>query len=239
MIYTIAVRSSGVRPQVPPEGEVHLWSGDLDQLPPDVGVLSASERSRADRLVFTEHRRRFIAARAWCRSILGSCLGLAPRDVPVVADSYGKPRIRAGTGHADLRFNVSHCGNLALLGVATGCDIGVDLEVPLPAAAWPRVAERFLTPEERTCIRHLPSPQRSMALAEIWTRKESLSKARGTGLTAQVLSWSVGPACWLSRNCGGQLWVLSLYNYHPWAAAVAVERSRGGEYTLVVHRDRV
>jgi 4'-phosphopantetheinyl transferase len=237
MIDTIVVRSSGLRPQVPPEGEVHLWSADLDQLAADAGILSASERSRADRLVFTEHRRRFIAARVWCRSILGSCLGLAPQDVPMVADSCGKPHIRAGTGCADLRFSVSHCENLALMGVATDCNIGVDLEAPLPGASWPRVAERFLTPEERTCIRNLSSPQRSLALAEIWTRKESLSKAQGTGLTEQVLSWTVGPACWLSRCCSGQLWVVSLHNYYPWAAAVAVERSPGDVHALVVRRD--
>lgn len=235
MIDTVVMRSSGVRPQVPPEMEIHLWSADLDELPADASVLSISERSRADRMVFAEHRRRFIAARVWCRSILGSCLGLEPRDVPLVADSYGKPHLRVGTGLADLRFNVSHCGRLALMGIAAGRNIGVDLEAPLPATSWPRVAERFLTCEERTYVRDLAGPQQSLALAEIWTRKESLSEALGTGLTTQILSWTVGPACWLSRRCGERLEVMSLPNYHPWAAAVAIEQNPGDAYALVVH----
>ena len=226
MIHTLVMQqSSGMRPEVPAGGEVHLWSADLDELPGDVNILSPSERARADRLILGEHRRRFVAARAWSRSILGSCLGLAPCDVPLVTDAYGKPHIRAGINHADLRFNLSHCGPLALMAVTVGRNVGVDLETPLPEHSWPRVAERFLTPEELACVQGLSPKVRALALAEIWTRKESLSKALGTGLTAQVLSWTVGPANRAPLRCGEQLWVVSLHSYDPWAAAVAIQQS--------------
>ncbi|MGA3284752.1 MAG: hypothetical protein ABSD57_09880 [Verrucomicrobiota bacterium] len=78
--------------------EIHLWQTDLDELTTNGGIsfrtLSFTEQERARRFVFEEHRRRYIAARAWLRSVPGACLNLPPRAAPLAASCCLKKKIR-------------------------------------------------------------------------------------------------------------------------------------------------
>src|SRR5688572_23419517 len=68
-----------------PEQEVHLWLLRLDEpgLPQDqlLECLDAVEQARVAKNPFSLPRGRFLARRAWLRILLGSYLGLPPRDV--------------------------------------------------------------------------------------------------------------------------------------------------------------
>jgi 4'-phosphopantetheinyl transferase len=219
----------------PTPSEIHLWQADLDKLPGQEGnwsrSLSFPEQSRAGRFVYAKHRRRYVAAKAWTRQVLSSYLRVKPRTVPLTTGSHGKPQIVAAANPADLRFNVSHSGRFALLAVATGNEVGVDVQSPLPEVSWPVVAERFFTRAEQESLRRLPPPSRASAFMEIWTRKEAAGKALGLGLTPRVWSLEVGLAAQGAVNCGNGLWVWSLPAQDSSAAAVAV-LSRGGKPCL-------
>jgi len=215
-----------VEPPVP--DEIHLWQADLDAFPGDAGIwlrlVSSAEQDRARRFVFEEPRRRYLAAKAWTRRVLAAYLKLSPRDTPLTAGAHGKPQIAAEANHADLRFSLSHCGRFALLAVAIGDEVGVDLQAPLPEGSWPAVAERCFTREERECVRLRPAAAQASACTEIWTRKEAAGKALGAGLTPRVFSFAVGPASWGTIDCGEGLCVRSLPSQDRFAAAVAVQQ---------------
>jgi len=209
--------------------EIHLWQADLDEPTTNGGIsfraLSSTEVDRARRFVFEEHRRRYLAARAGLRAVLGAYLNLSPPAVPLAANAHGKPCIAAEANHAGLQFNLSHCDHLALLAVTAEREIGVDLEGTLRDAAWPAVAGRFCTPNEREHVQALPPAMRAPAFAEIWTRKEAAGKAVGEGSMSRIFSIAVGPAGWGMVDCGGGLLVWSLPAQDRFAAALAVRQT--------------
>jgi 4'-phosphopantetheinyl transferase len=214
----------------PAVGSVHLWSADLDDWADatDAGEeeLPAAEREQARRFVIAAVRRRYAAGRRWLRRVLGSYLGLPPRDVHIGTDRFGKPHLITGTGAPHrLRFNLAHCGAAALLAVTVDDDVGVDLEQPLPEDAWTAVARRCCSAGELTVLASLPPDARALALAQIWTRKEAAGKALGRGLTPDILARPLGPAAWGAVRAGDAgFTVWSLPERGGRAAAVAVAK---------------
>ncbi len=228
MQLTMVPQSLGRHGGLPGSSEVHLWCTNLDESLVDIGVLSLMlsppERARARRFAFEKHRRRFIVAKVWCRCVLGRYLSREPCDVPLNVDARGKPHIVAEANQVDLRFSLSHCGPFAMLAVTVKLNIGVDIQYPIADELWPAVTERLLTPDESAYINDLTPTAKTLALAEIWTRKEAVAKALGTGLTSQVFSYAVGPSAWGETRCGRGLQVWSLPGDYCLARAVAVQQ---------------
>jgi 4'-phosphopantetheinyl transferase len=154
--------------------------------------LSASERRRAERFFFERHRRRFIVARARLRELLGARLGVAPAAVELACGANGKPRLAS----ADLHFNVSHCGDVALVAFSKATPIGVDIEALRPIAGADEIAALFFSPSERLACALLDKP---LGFLRCWTRREALAKGLGEGLSlpphklepARAPGWSV------------------------------------------------
>jgi 4'-phosphopantetheinyl transferase len=219
---------------LPAADEVHLWRVDLDQWADATAAgadeLPPAERERARRFVFETHRRRYVAGRWWLRGVLGSYLDRAPRDIGFLTGVHGKPRLQPAADNHGLCFNLAHCGAAALLAVTVHCDVGVDLEQPLPDEAWPAVARRCLCAEELAALETFPPGARSLAFAQTWTRKEAVGKALGFGLSPEIISRAVGPAAWgIVRSRDDAFAVWSLPERAGLAAAVAVADPRGGE----------
>jgi 4'-phosphopantetheinyl transferase len=152
---------------------VEVWSVELVQ-PPELvarlhGLLSDDECERAVRLVAAE---RWIVARAAVRIVLGGRLGLAPAEVEIAMGPHGKPELP----DAALRFNHSHSGDRALVALAHGVEVGVDVE---RTGRRSTAIERTLTDGERAA---LSGGDRHTELLRIWCRKEALAKAIGGGL---------------------------------------------------------
>lgn len=152
---------------------VEVWSVELARSPELVarlaGLLSDDERARAERLASAS---RWIVARAALRIVLAGRLGLVPGDVEFALGPHGKPEL-AGSS---LRFNLSHSGERALVALADGIEVGVDVE---RTDRRSRVIERTLTEGERAA---LDESDRHLQLLRIWCRKEALAKALGGGL---------------------------------------------------------
>src|SRR5262249_27786909 len=114
-------------PELAPD-EAHAWAVQLDvsQRTYDglLAALALNERARADAYRFEEPRRRYVVARGALRSLLGGYLGERPSAIELTLDQNQKPRLAGKYASNDLHFNVSHSGNLALLGFAVGCEVG-------------------------------------------------------------------------------------------------------------------
>jgi 4'-phosphopantetheinyl transferase len=171
--------------------QVHVIGFALDT-PEDMkaaeAVLDADERQRVNRLIFQRDRDAFIVAHATLRSVLGHCLGAAPAAVRFTRDVYGKPTL--ADARCDLRFNLSHSGNYALLALAAGRAVGVDIELVRPRAPW-NVARSFFARAEQAALIAENTAERSKAFYRCWTRKESFVKAVGCGLSLPLDAFDV------------------------------------------------
>ncbi len=142
--------------------------------------LTAAEREHAARFHFDNDARHWRACRGVLRRILGEALALDPAAVHLEFGEQGKPRLPPP--HHGLHFNLSHCRDLALVALCRGGPVGIDLE---PAGRRPSLLgceSSFCHPSEIAALPPLPA-ERAAALLDLWTSKEALLKALGTGLS--------------------------------------------------------
>ena len=144
--------------------------------------LSDAERLRAGRFVFERDRRRFIVGRARLRRLLALRLGTRADLVELDYGRRGKPRLAGGFAESDLRFNVSHCGDVALYAFSSGREIGVDVEAVRELRDADGVAARFFSCRENEAYLALDPRDRPLGFFHCWTRKEAFVKALGDGL---------------------------------------------------------
>jgi 4'-phosphopantetheinyl transferase len=151
-------------------------------------LLDEAERARAARFVFEHDRRRFVAAHAWTRLVLSRSFDCTPESLHFVTGPHGKPDL--ANRSADVRFNLSHSGERALLAIAVGRPVGVDIEQHR-AADLLDVARRFFAPGEIDALERLDGQARLEGFFRCWTRKEALIKAMGDGLSFPLDSFAV------------------------------------------------
>ncbi len=156
--------------------EVFIWQIDLDS-PADVRILSADERTRADRLVISAKRQRFMAARAGLRLILSNYTGTPPESLSFGYQAQGKPYLCGG--HA-CEFNLAHSHDRALVAVAHHA-VGIDIEREQSLATMMQMAQIAFSPQEQADWMALPGECQPRAFYRTWTRKEALMKAQGDG----------------------------------------------------------
>jgi 4'-phosphopantetheinyl transferase len=157
---------------------VSVISINLDAPHRGPAVLDDGERQRASRLPRTLDSDRFIAAHVATRIILAGVLGLEPEGVRFTASRHGKPRV--SNGPADLDFNLAHSGSKALLAIAQGCEVGVDIEAHRPTDIL-GTAALICSPREFERIQRASLRKRPERFFRCWTRKESFVKACGAG----------------------------------------------------------
>ena len=158
---------------------------------PDVGseavsasarLLSDLERARAGRFAFEPDRNRFIVARALLRQLLAARLGVRPEAVELASGARGKPALAGRFATSDLRFNVSHCKDVAVYALSSGREVGVDVEAVRTLPDADDVAARWFSPREYATYRALEPGDRALGFFQCWTRKEAFIKALGEGL---------------------------------------------------------
>ncbi len=165
--------------------DVALWWAPLGAAEGELSRISAwlapAEHARAQRFGREALARRYIAGRALLRWLLGRALGLPPPAVPIVRGIRGRPQLE---GHCGIDFNVSHTEGIALIGMARGRRIGVDIEHEDRVVRADGLAAKFLTAAERATLAPLPETERRKRFLRYWTCKEAMSKATGEGLSA-------------------------------------------------------
>jgi len=148
---------------------VEVWHVDLEAPAPP--VLSAAEHQRAARYARGDDGRRWAAARAALRVLIGERAGLPARQVEFIHGPHGKPHVDGGPC-----FNLSHAGGIALIALADEREVGIDVE---RTDRRSHAILRALTETERVALGERPG---HLDLMRIWCRKEALAKATGGGL---------------------------------------------------------
>jgi 4'-phosphopantetheinyl transferase len=226
--------------QAPPlaPGVVHVWAVPLVDVrtpwPELEHVLSGDERARAARFLREETRRSFIAGRSGMRSILAMYLGIDPAEVALESALSGKPQL-AEAAAGDLRFNLAHSGELALVAVTRGGEIGVDVERLRPVEHWQEIAARYFHPTETAAI-GADAAQTPINFFRCWTRKEAVLKAIGVGIIFPLDLFRVpmeeDVAAWIdvpphASNAASRYWLASLDPGDGYVGAVATTHELG------------
>lgn len=166
------------------------------------------------------------------REILGYCTGADPGDLRFGCNAFGKPFLKGIARQESPCFNLSHSGELLLVAVALGREVGIDLERLRGGLDFRSLAQRFFSKRETSSLLALPADRRKEAFFACWTRKEACVKAFGRGLAFPLEQFdvSVHPdrAAKLLAIRGGQLphrrWRLADLPAPPgYAAALAAE----------------
>jgi 4'-phosphopantetheinyl transferase len=161
-------------------GEVHVWRVRLNRA--EASPPTAAEAAHAARLATPPLRRRYLRAHAALRDILGSVTA-APLEFAL--REKGKPYLASAP---EIRFNLAHSREVALVAVALDVEVGVDVERVRPLREYAAIAQRYF-PEGYT------APTSVREFFRHWTRFEALLKAHGAGLygagTTPPGIWSV------------------------------------------------
>jgi 4'-phosphopantetheinyl transferase len=169
--------------------EVDVWLIHLPESLQGAAVcLSRDESDRAARFIFDRDRARFSVAHTGLRDILSRYTLQAPAAIELRTGERGKPYL---ADYPDIRFNLSHSGCWAMVAVARGREVGVDIECIKPERSTGGIAERFFAPAEVRELMETPEEGRVSAFFSCWSRKEAYIKARGEGLHIPLDSFEV------------------------------------------------
>jgi 4'-phosphopantetheinyl transferase len=190
---TIIIRSLENKAQLPvaTKEEVYLYVQSLplaeELLSTLYSLLNKEEQQRAARYHFERDQKRFIAARGLLRYILSTYLNKAAADILFQYGPQGKPYV-ADTA---LQFNVSHSDDRIVIGIGNHHPLGVDVEHMTRIVEMADIATRFFTTNEAQQINALSGDAQRRAFFNVWTRKEALLKAIGSGLSLSLQACEV------------------------------------------------
>lgn len=156
--------------------------------------LDEREQSRRERFLHPRPRRQFTLCRAALRSALCRALRCSNDELSFGTSAYGKPFALVGGVPASTDFNVSHSGRHGLIAVAPKRRIGVDVEVRSPRRDIDGDIRLLFSPEERARLNEANGRRRLELFWSLWTMKEALLKALGTGLSRDTTGFTIPPA---------------------------------------------
>jgi 4'-phosphopantetheinyl transferase len=158
-----------------PVNSVHVWKFPVIRT--DLCLLTSSEKEFAARFRLEEDRFRFATGREALRLLLSKYLSAPPMEIIIAADKNRKPFISSPP--SDIYFNVSHSGDWVLIAF-TGAELGIDIEKKDPDFDYKSFLREHYSESEQKYIAEAADPV--AAFYFLWTRKEALIKAWGTGL---------------------------------------------------------
>lgn len=198
-------------------------------------LLSAEDRQRLLAITAPAPALRFITMRATLRLVLGKMLDIDPKAVPLLASERGKPYLAGNS----LFFSVSYRAGIGLIAVAER-ELGVDVELVENAAHIATASALTFAADERAAIEHYTNKRRRELLLQGWTRKESIVKAMGTGMSHPLHEIRTAPGAKEAVNeFAGRRWVTRDLPARgkPWRAALTVDLPAG--MTMRVSNSRV
>lgn len=143
----------------------------------DEKLLTGQEVILANRFYHKEDRHRFITGRKALRTLASEYLHVLPENIEVSFGLNKKPFI--SNPQRKLYFNLSHSGNWILIAFAS-IELGIDIEqIKTDFSIEDMMSNYFNEAEQKYIIDH-PNPRDAFFI--LWTRKEALMKAWGTGL---------------------------------------------------------
>lgn len=171
---------------------IDLWRLDLSDSKLDArkDSLADAECRRADKFAFAADRNRFVRSRVALREILAAILNCRVEKIVFRYNPHDRPEL-AWPVVNDIQFNLSHAGDVALIAIAKGSRVGVDLDRVGRTTGWGPIARRSFSAMELTALFALPEIHQEAAFYRTWTQKEAYTKAIGDGYSYGFQKFSV------------------------------------------------
>lgn len=171
---------------VPPalkENACQVWATGLDQSEKCEAhfreFLSAPELSRANQYYDPINRKRYTIARGLLRILIGRYLGKRPTTVQFEYSEHGKPKLL----ETPLRFSKTSSAEIGLIAFCWETVLGVDLEQTKEIDDIPALSKTLFSRGEQRQMQKVSPSEHIELFYNIWTRKEAVLKALGTGLS--------------------------------------------------------
>jgi 4'-phosphopantetheinyl transferase len=158
-----------------------------------LALLDEGERARAARFAVAEPRRQFVLTRGALRLLLARRLARPARALSFAQGQHGKPFVVVDGAPSPIEFNVSHSSGRGLIAIAPA-PVGVDIEFLGREADFCLVAKGVLTAAEQMALQQRTGAERALLFYRLWTQKEALIKAKGTGFACPPRGFSVPDA---------------------------------------------
>ncbi|WP_433889029.1 4'-phosphopantetheinyl transferase family protein [Streptomyces sp. CA-111067] len=157
----------------------------------------------------TDHELARRAARSAARQLVAEHFGCPPSRQRWQRGARGRPLL----GHpAGVHVSMSHGtvaaegGGVAAAAASVSGPVGIDVEPMRPVQDVDELAETVFAAVERHALAQLEGVERHRMFLRLWTRKEAVLKALGTGLSgglASVVTDAGGALLQLPDGCGG------------------------------------
>lgn len=144
--------------------------------------LSGQEITRGEAIQHAGAKRSYLLQHHLLRSFLSHWLGAPPNELGFVTNPHGKPALE----NSALHFSISRSGpHLAFyFGPQTG---GIDIETLRASGQFQGIIDSHFHPNEQR------SAQDEAGFFRVWTRKEAVLKATGTGLIDELAALDCSP----------------------------------------------
>ena len=143
--------------------------------------INKDDQVKAEKLRSIEDKRTVLICNTFLRMILSRKLNKNPHDIIYIEDITGKPRIKDNP----IFFNISHTRDSFAIAISEQFNIGVDLEKVNRVLDIEPVIRRVFSRKENEYIHRSGGKTRDRFFL-LWTRKEALLKAIGTGIISQL-----------------------------------------------------
>jgi phosphopantetheine--protein transferase-like protein len=152
-------------------------------------VLNADEMIRAERFKDPILGQQWAYFRFALRQILSRYLFYKPHQIQFKFGSYGKPELISP--RSTMYFSLSHASAQARLAITRIAPIGVDTEFLKPIVDMRDIAQRFYCIAEYERWMAYPESDKINRFYQLWTLKEAVIKAQGSGLSLPLDCFAV------------------------------------------------
>ncbi len=157
-------------------------------------LLDDEERARWHRFLAVGARRQFALCRAALRVGLAERLGCANRALSFAYLEHGKPFATVNGRRADVGFNVSHSGRHGLIAIGAHDRLGVDVEERVSKRDLEGIGSLVYRSTERCLLAAATGRKKVHLFYRLWSMKEALIKALGSGFSLNPSGFEVPPA---------------------------------------------
>ena len=164
--------------------------------------LGEDERDRWRRYRYNRPRREFALCRAALRSALCRQLDCRNSQLTFGATRHGKPFALTGGVPTSISFNVSHSGKHGLIGIAPQGRLGVDVEERTPRIDAEGIGKMVFGRYEQKDFSLAREDEKNHFFFMLWTLKEALIKALGTGFSLDPSRFEIPAAMRLGARNG-------------------------------------
>lgn len=149
------------------DNEIDVWLFHLNTSPHRIKhfypLLSDEEKERSEKLIHFIHRKRFISSHGYSREVLARYLDTTADKLEFGRSEHGKPFLQQKGQQSDIKFNLSHSHNMAILGICRQNELGIDIEYMNRKNNWRGIIKRFFTEDEQKSIFSLPETEQQKA----------------------------------------------------------------------------